>query len=80
MKQQKGVAMYCPVCSRGKIIIAASYQQAQNIHLHPPSDADSAVCFTKCRLCGNQIGVSFQEAQKYQEPIQIPLLKINCMC
>ena len=80
MKRNNGVAMYCPVCLRGKIIIAASYQQAQNIHLYPPSDSGNAVCFTKCRLCGNQIGLSFQEVQENQEEVQIPLLKINCMC
>ena len=59
MKGNKGVALYCPVCSRGKVVVAADRQQAGKIRLHPPSEAENVVCFAKCGVCGNQIGVSF---------------------
>lgn len=60
MKKKSDVAMYCPVCSKGKIMIAVNRREAERIRLLGPRDADRASCFTKCRSCGSQIGVEFQ--------------------
>ena len=59
MNKRDDMALYCPVCSKGKIVVATSKQAANRIRLTGPQDSGQAFCFTKCRSCGAQIGVEY---------------------
>lgn len=72
MKRTSEIAMYCPVCTKGKVIVAANQREAERIRLVRPQNADRASCFTKCRSCGSQIGMEFQRTEP--ETTQIPII------
>ena len=72
MKQKSEVAMYCPVCTKGKVIVAASQEEADRIRLLGPQNSEMASYFTKCRSCGSQVGVAFQRQDT--ESVKIPFL------
>lgn len=40
MKRTSEVAMYCPVCTKGKVIVAANQREAERIRLVRPQNAD----------------------------------------
>lgn len=75
MKQKsQEVAMYCPVCAKGKVIVAANRREAERIRLIGPRETGKAVCFTKCRSCGSQIGVVL--CGEKQEPVLLPTIGV----
>lgn len=71
MKQKSEVAMYCPVCTRGKVFVAASQEEAERIRLWGPQDAGRASYFAKCQTCKSQVGVEFQGQDSETTPISV---------
>ena len=72
MKQNGSeIPMYCPVCTRGKVFVAANQEEAERIRLLKPEEASGASGFTKCRVCGSQVGVKFkgQDSKSYLIPL-----------
>ena len=54
------IPVYCPLCSKGRIIDAATTANLSCITLYSPLQADLADWFSKCPKCGEQIGLSFK--------------------
>ncbi len=53
-----GIGLFCPVCGRGKIVVAISTKEAKKLCLLKPENADQASWFLKCYVCKNQIGLT----------------------